>query len=65
MNRHPKPPRPVVRNPAWRQAFQRLDEALAQKSGFSNAEKIELLGRHLFGDLWREQEPAGTVVSTK
>jgi hypothetical protein len=55
----------LIRNPAYRQALQRLDESLEQNSGFSNAEKIELLGRHLFGDLWHEREQTGTVVSPK
>jgi len=51
MNRRPKHPRPVVRNRAWRQAFQRLDEALARNSGFSNAETIRLMRLAMFADV--------------
>jgi tetrahydromethanopterin S-methyltransferase subunit G len=51
MNRHPKHPRPVVRNPAYRQAFQRLDESLEENSGFSNAEKIRLMRQAMFADV--------------
>ena len=65
MTRNGKIARPIVRNPAYRQAFQRLDESLEQNSGFSNAEKIELLGRHLFGDLWHEREQTGNIVLSK
>jgi hypothetical protein len=48
--------RPFVRCSAYRQAFERLDENLQQntQSDSSNAEKIEMLGRHMFGDLWHE-----------
>jgi tetrahydromethanopterin S-methyltransferase subunit G len=65
MNRRQKQPYLKVRNPAYRRAFQRLDESLEQNSGFSNAEKTELLGKHIFGDLWHEQEQADTVVLPK
>ena len=51
MTRNGKIARPIVRNPAYRQAFQRLDESLEQNSDFPNAEKIEMLGRHIFGDM--------------
>ena len=30
MSRHQKPAHPIVRNPAYRQAFDRLDEALEE-----------------------------------
>jgi hypothetical protein len=54
MIRARKVARPHVRNSAYRQAFERLDAALDQntQSDFSNAEKINLMGSHLFGDLW-------------
>jgi hypothetical protein len=39
MNRRQKPPRRFVHNPAYRQAFQRLDESLEQNPDFSNDEK--------------------------
>ena len=51
MNRHSKPPRLIVRNPAYRQAFQRLDDALEQNSPFSNAEKIRLMRQVYFADV--------------
>lgn len=65
MNRRQKPPRPFVRSSAYRQAFDRLDEALEQNSGFSNAERIQRLGRQMFGDLWDEPEQAKTVAIPK
>ena len=51
MNRHQKQPHFNFRNPAYRQAFQRLDESLKQNSGFSNAEKIRLLRLAMFADV--------------
>jgi len=51
MNRLQKHSRLVVRNPAYRQAFLRLDESLEQNSGFSNAEKIRLMRRATFADV--------------
>ncbi len=44
--------RPLIRNPAYRQAFERLDAALEQNTQSNNSEKIDLMGRHMFGDLW-------------
>lgn len=55
----PSPRRP--RDPAYRRAFERLDEALEENSGFSNAERIQRLGRCMFGDLWDEPDQTGTV----
>ncbi len=51
MTRNGKIARPIVRNPAYRQAFQRLDESLEQNSGFSNAEKIRLMRQAMFADV--------------
>jgi hypothetical protein len=51
VNRHQKHPHPVVRNPAYREAFQRLDESLEENSGFSNAEKIRLMRQAMFADV--------------
>ena len=56
MNRHQKSPPFNVRNPAYRQAFQRLDEALEQNSSFSNAEKIRLMRRAMFADVDKLQQ---------
>jgi len=51
MTRNGKIARSMVRNPAYRQAFQRLDESLEQNSGFSNAEKIRLMRLAMFADV--------------
>ena len=61
MNRRHRPPRPFAHSPAYREAFQRLDEALEESSAFSNAEKIQRLGRHIFGDLWDGPDQNSTV----
>jgi hypothetical protein len=64
MNCRQKPPPHIVRNPAYRDAFQRLDKALddwsQQHSAFSNAEKINMLRRAMFGDV-DALEKSGTV----
>ncbi len=65
MNRHPKHPHLNVRNPAYRQAFQRLDEALEENTQSDYSEKTELLGIAMFGDLWRGREQTGTGVLPK
>jgi hypothetical protein len=51
MNHHQKHRHVNIRNPAYRQAFQRLDESLQQNSGFSNAEKIRLMRQAMFADV--------------
>lgn len=56
MNHRQKHSPLIVRNPAWRQAFERLDESLDQNSDYDNSELLEQIGRHMFGDLWRERE---------
>jgi len=47
----PSPP-PVLLPKPWRRALQHLDHALAQNQVCDNSEKIDLIGRQLFGDLW-------------
>jgi hypothetical protein len=64
MNRHQKPPRLVVRDPAHRKAFQRLDESLEKNSGSSNAEKIKLLRQAMFADI-DDLDKSGTVKLPK
>jgi hypothetical protein len=49
MNRRQKPPPLAIRNPAYRRAVQRLEEALAKHSASYNAGKINLLRQALFG----------------
>jgi len=51
MSRHQKHPRLFVRNPAYRQAFQRLDESLEVNVPFDNREKIRLMRRAMFADV--------------
>lgn len=65
MTRTSKFPRPIGRHPAYRQAFERLDEGLEENTPSDYSEKTELLGRFMFGDLWREREQPGTVVLPK
>jgi len=64
MNRFQKQPSPIVRNPAYREAFQRLDESLEQNSGFSNAEKIRLMRKAMFADV-DELVKSGTITIPK
>jgi tetrahydromethanopterin S-methyltransferase subunit G len=61
MNRRQKPLPRRSQNAAYRQAFERLDESLEQTSGGSNAERLQLIGRHIFGDLWDGPEQNSTV----
>jgi hypothetical protein len=56
--------RPMVRNPAYREAFQRLDESLEQNSGFSNTEKIRLMRVAYFADV-DELEKSGRIKLPK
>ncbi len=64
MTRNGKIARPMVRNAAYREAFQRLDESLEQNSGFSNAEKIRLMRQALFADV-DELEKSGRIKLPK
>jgi hypothetical protein len=64
MNRHQKPFHLKVRSPAWRQAFQRLDESLEQNTGFSNAEKIRRMRELFFADV-DELQKSGRLVLPK
>jgi hypothetical protein len=49
------PPVPVPK--PWRRAILHLNHALAQNTVGDNSEKIDLLGRQLFGHLWTPREP--------
>jgi hypothetical protein len=64
MNQNRKHPHLTVRNPAYRQAFQRLDESLEQNSGFSNAEKIRLMRQAMFASVDALQK-SGTLKIPK
>jgi hypothetical protein len=60
MNRRQKPPQ-QIKNPAYRQAFARLDAALEENTPSDNREKIRLLHLAMFGDMDELQE-SGTLV---
>jgi hypothetical protein len=49
MNRRQKPPLHRLKNPAYRQAFERLDAALEENTPCNNIEKIQMLRLKLFG----------------
>ena len=51
MNRRQKPPRHVVRNPAYRRAFERLDHALEENTPCDNTELIRLMRKAPFADV--------------
>jgi hypothetical protein len=65
MNRHQKPSLSRLKNPTYRQAFERLDAALEENTQSDYSEKTELLGMAMFGDLWRPRERTSNVVLTK
>jgi hypothetical protein len=56
MNQGQKSSRSLIKNPAYREAFERLDEALVHRSGGSNFERIQMVRRALFGDVDKLQE---------
>jgi hypothetical protein len=57
MNRRQTPPPLAIRNPAYRRAVQRLEEALAKNSVSYNAEKINLVRQALFGVVAESPSP--------
>ena len=65
MTRSEKIRRRVVRDPAYRSVLRRLEESLDQNADLSHAEMIEVMGRHMFGDLWRPQEQLGAGLLPK
>ena len=64
MNRHRKSPQPRSQNPAYRQAFERLDEALEENTQSDNYEKIRLMRLAMFADVDKLKE-SGTLVIPK
>jgi hypothetical protein len=62
MNRHPKNPQLIVHNPAYRRAFQKLDEALEENATSSNAERIKSLRQPLFADVDELQKSRKLVI---
>ena len=61
MNHRRKSPPQRIKTPAYRAAFERLDEALEENTPFDNREKIRLLRLAMFADV-DELEKSGTVV---
>ena len=50
----PPAPAPLPRN--WKRAIQSLDHALEQNAPLDFSERIDLLGRQMFGKLWKPRE---------
>jgi hypothetical protein len=50
---------------AYHRAFKRLDALLENGEEGCNAQKIEILGQHMFGDLWqaRQNQSAGLAAT--
>ena len=61
MNHRQKPSQSRIKNPAYCQAFERLDEALEQNTPHDNSDKIRLLRMAMFGGVDKLQA-SGTVV---
>ena len=51
-----KSPRPQPLPRSWRRAIQRLDHALEQNAPLDFSDRIDLLGREMFGKLWTPRE---------
>jgi hypothetical protein len=62
MNRRQKSPPPRLKNPAYRPAFEKLDEALAENTPCNNYEKIQLMRLALFGDVAKLQASGRVVI---
>lgn len=64
MNHRQKPSQSRIKNPAYCQAFERLDEALEENTRTDNRETIRMLRMAMFGDLDKLEE-SGAVVHPK
>ena len=64
MNRQQENPQLKVRNPAYRQAFRRLNGSLERNTKHANAEWIRLMRRAYFADVDALQK-SGTVIIPK
>jgi hypothetical protein len=62
MSRHQKPARPLVRNRAHRQAFDRLDAALEEDTPSDNSHKIRLMREAYFADVDKLQKSGRLVL---
>ena len=56
----PKPQR--IKNPAYRQAFERLDATLQKNTQSDNSEKIQLMRLAMFADVDRLQASGRVVI---
>lgn len=62
--RHPHGQQPrSVHFSAYREAFERLDEALQANTRVSQTERLQLIRRRLFGELPEEPDPNDTVTN--
>jgi len=64
MTHRKKSPPLRLKNPAYRQAFERLDTALAENTTHDDTSKIRLLRVAMFGDVEKLQA-SGTVAIPK
>ena len=64
MNRHQKRPQIIVRNPAYRQAIQRLDQSLEENTQSDNTEKIRRMRQAAFADV-DELQKSGRIKIPK
>jgi hypothetical protein len=62
MANHGKSTRPVAHNAPYRQAFERLDEALEKNTPWNNYEKIRLMRRAAFADVDAYQKSGKVVI---
>ena len=65
MNRHQKQPYLKVRSLAYRQAFERLDEALEENTQSDNTEKIRRMRQAYFASVDALQKPAGSKYQNR
>jgi hypothetical protein len=61
MSRRQKTPQLRIKNPAYRQAFERLDIALSKNSSSNDIEKIDTLRRLVFGELPEDKLPENAI----
>ena len=64
MNHNQKPPQLRIQNPAYRQAFERLDAALEKNTVHDNTRRIRLMRRIYFKDV-DELEKSGRLKLPK
>jgi hypothetical protein len=65
MNDRQKKSQKKRHNPAYRQAFERLDAALDKNTESSFGDRIQVIRRLMFGDLPEDQKPMSTDALPK